>query len=96
MNRAGITALSCLQLVELTTQQLAVQTRTLAALDPGGKTAEIEEAAARVKALEQELSAARAVNADAGGDRLLELLTELLATNKKIEWRLANSCCVVS
>jgi len=89
-------AVSCHQLVALTTQQLAVQTRMLAAADPGNKTAEIEASAARIKALEQELAAARALNAEAGGDRLLELLTELLAANKRIESRLANSCCVVS
>ncbi len=98
------TVVSCHQLVALTTQQLALQERMLAAADPGNKTAEIEEAAARAEAslariqkLEQELKAARALNADVGGDRLLELLTELLNTNKEIEARLASkSCCVVS
>ena len=91
---------ACHQLVALSREQLAVQTRTLLAADPGNKTTEIEASAARIKALEQELAAARALNADAGGDRLLELLTELLAENKKMEARLANieakSCCVVS
>ena len=96
-------AVSCHQLVALTTQQLALQERMLAAADPGNKTAEIEGDAARAEAslariqkLEQELKAARALNADVGGDRLLELLTELLASNKRIEARPANSCCVVS
>ena len=102
------TVVSCHQLVALTTRQLAVQERMLAAADPGNKTAEIEEAAARAEAslariqkLEQELKAARALNADAGGDRLLELLTELLAANREMEARLASidakTCgCVVS
>ena len=94
-------AVSCHQLVALTTQQLAVQTRMLAAADPGNKTAEIEASAARIKALEQELAAARALNTDAGGARLLELLTELLTANREMEARLASidakTCgCVVS
>ena len=95
------TVVSCHQLVALTTRQLALQERMLAAADPGNKTAEIEASAARIKALEQELAAARALNTDAGGDRLLELLMELLATNREMEARLASidakTCgCVVS
>ena len=101
---ADKTVVSCHQLVALTTRQLAVQERMLAAADPGNKTAEIEEAAARAEAslariqkLEQELKAARALNADVGGDRLFELLNKLLASNKAMEARLASkSCCVVS
>ena len=96
VNSGRKTMASCHQLVALSREQLAVQTQMLAVADPGNKTAEIEASAARIKALEQELAAARALNTDAGGDRLLELLTELLAANKRIESRLANSCCVVS
>ena len=92
---------SCHQLVALSREQLAVQTQMLAVADPGNKTAEIEASAARIKALEQELAAARALNTDAGGDGLLELLMELLATNREMEARLASidakTCgCVVS
>ena len=95
------TMASCHQLVALSREQLAVQTQMLAVADPGNKTAEIEASAARIKALEQELAAARALNAEAGGDRLLELLTELLAANREMEARLASidakTCgCVVS
>ena len=95
------TMASCHQLVALSREQLAVQTQMLAVADPGNKTAEIEASAARIKALEQELAAARALNTDAGGDRLLELLTELLAANREMEARLASidakTCgCVVS
>ena len=95
------TMASCHQLVALSREQLAVQTQMLAVADPGNKTAEIEASAARIKALEQELAAARALNTDAGGDRLLELLMELLATNREMEARLASidakTCgCVVS
>lgn len=103
VNSGRKTMASCHQLVALSREQLAVQTQMLAVADPGNKTAEIEQAAARAEAslariqkLEQELKAARALNADVGGDRLLELLTELLASNKRIEARPANSCCVVS
>ena len=96
VNSGRKTMASCHQLVALSREQLAVQTQMLAVADPGNKTAEIEASAARIKALEQELAAARALNTDAGGDRLLELLTELLASNKRIEARPANSCCVVS
>ena len=96
VNSGRKTMASCHQLVALSREQLAVQTQMLAVADPGNKTAEIEASAARIKALEQELAAARALNADVGGDRLLELLTELLASNKRIEARPANSCCVVS
>ena len=39
---------------------------------------------ARIKELEQELKAAKAVASDAGGDKLLELLAELVASNKEI------------
>ena len=95
------TMASCHQLVALSREQLAVQTQMLAVADPGNKTAEIEASAARIKALEQELAAARALNTDAGGDRLLGLLTELLTANREMEARLASidakTCgCVVS
>ena len=101
VNSGRKTMASCHQLVALSREQLAVQTQMLAVADPGNKTAEIEASAARIKALEQELAAARALNAEAGGDRLLELLTELLAANREMEARLASidakTCgCVVS
>ena len=101
VNSGRKTMASCHQLVALSRERLAVQTQMLAVADPGNKTAEIEASAARIKALEQELAAARALNTDAGGDRLLELLMELLATNREMEARLASidakTCgCVVS
>ena len=101
VNSGRKTMASCHQLVALSREQLAVQTQMLAAADPGNKTAQIEASAARIKTLEQELAAARALNTDAGGDRLLELLMELLATNREMEARLASidakTCgCVVS
>ena len=101
VNSGRKTMASCHQLVALSREQLAVQTQMLAVADPGNKTAEIEASAARIKALKQELAAARALNTDAGGDRLLELLMELLATNREMEARLASidakTCgCVVS
>ena len=101
VNSGRKTMASCHQLVALSREQLAVQTQMLAAADPGNKTAQIEASAARIKELEQELAAARALNTDAGGDRLLELLMELLATNREMEARLASidakTCgCVVS
>ena len=101
VNSGRKTMASCHQLVALSREQLAVQTQMLAVADPGNKTAEIEASAARIKTLEQELAAARALNTDAGGDRLLELLMELLATNREMEARLASidakTCgCVVS
>ena len=39
---------------------------------------------ARINELEQQLKAAKAVASDAGGDKLLELLAELVASNKEI------------
>ena len=39
---------------------------------------------ARIKELEQQLKAAKAVASDAGGDKLIELLAELVASNKAI------------
>ena len=55
---------------------------------------------ARINELEQQLKAAKAVASDAGGDKLIELLTEIAAANKETNARLAkmekNQCCVVA
>ena len=56
---------------------------------------------ARIKELEQELKAAKAVSSDAGGDKLIELLSELVASNKEINASLGKiekkpACCSIA
>ena len=91
------------------TQMAHVQTQMLTALDPERRVGQLNSAAeradatvARINELEQQLKAAKAVASDAGGDKLIELITESAEANKPIDARLKalankpSSSCVIA
>ena len=82
-----------------------VQTQMLTALDPERRVGQLNSAAeradatvARINELEQQLKAAKAVASDAGGDKLIELITESAEANKPTQsrggssWRTLRTC----
>ena len=80
-----------------------VQTQMLTALDPERRVGQLNSAAeradatvARINELEQQLKAAKAVASDAGGDKLIELLTSIDARLKAIENNPSSSACVIA
>ena len=98
------TATACRELVD-------IQKRILIAVDPNGQASALDTAVqradasvARIKELEQQLKATKAVASDAGSDKLIELLTELVANSKEANNRLEAiqnkaapaACCIIS
>ena len=104
-----LTAMACREIADLQTQMAHVQTQMLTALDPERRVGQLNSAAeradatvARINELEQQLKAAKAVASDAGGDKLIELITESAEANKPIDARLKalankpSSSCVIA
>ena len=98
----GETAIACRELGD-------IQNRILIAVDPNGQASALDTAVqradasiARIKELEQQLKATKAVASDAGSDKLIELLTELVANSKETNNRLEDiqkkpaACCIIS
>ena len=83
------------------TQIAYTQKQMLTAIDPEMRVGQLNSASeradatvARINELEQQLKAAKAVASDAGGDKLIELLTSIDARLKAIENKPSSSCVI--
>ena len=104
-----LTAMACREIADLQTQIAYTQKQMLTAIDPEMRVGQLNSASeradatvARINELEQQLKAAKAVASDAGGDKLIELITESAEANKPIDARLKalankpSSSCVIA